>query len=1027
MTVVVVSSAGTSGPAGTGWLSGVGPPSNTLGQNGDFYLDTTNTGVYYGPKTAGVWGAPNQFTILKSNPFATVNPTPNDDNTLGYVVGSFWVNTTGTNVYFVANSVDTGAAVWVPVLPVGVISGTVAAGNDSRIVGALQTGAAAAGDLGGTYPNPTVLSTSLTVPLPVVQGGTGSSLQNFVDLTTTQSIGGLKNFTGEIEVPTPINPLDAATKEYVDLTSSGGLKIHASVAAGTTVPLPASTYNNGTSGVGATLTANAPGVLVLDGYTVLLSDRVLIKNEVAAENNGIYDVTTLGTVSVPYVLTRSIDLDEASEIPGSFTFISNGSTLATTGWIVVGSGPFVIGTTPINWTQGTGATINAGTGLSLVGNVMSLIVPVSAANLPTGSTSAFGIVEFNNNPVVINPIGTAALGATGKVADAGHVHPTDGVVLMTDAATTVTDGTSYGLPTVVGTDTTYAREDHSHGTPIVSNTAPSVVEAIGTAASAGIGSTPSRSDHVHPMSVAGVPGNSAPGDTANTGGATTFAASDHMHGREGFGTVVTELTYGQSSTSGTATTVSHSDHTHGTPPLTNTAPGVTEGIGTVASVGVSLTPARDDHVHPMAAAAPPTNSAVTDTNATGAATTFASSNHVHGREGFGAVTALSAFNTPSATGTASTVSHSDHVHGAPSLPSATTGVLGVVQLAGDLGGTATSPSVLKINGVTVSGTPAFGNAIRATTASAASWSFLPNFLSTGILTGAVMTFNATNSFNLSAGTAYIADYVTTPATPTVQQVNIASQVVTLTGGALTNVVNYWYADSTGTVQTQTTPLTSVQKRQNIDLGVTWSATGTGVIYNIISAAIVQNQPAPTRNGLAEALGTVNVSGNVVSANGANLNINKTAGTIFGPGIGYFQNGANNPDQVTSPLETAATFRYVTQLTNSESATRTTLDVANIDVGGTITPLTANGNAGVHRVWLLPTAVAGAQIIIQYGQAQYTNLTTADTNHLTENFVINPDLGNKAALIGYIAAVKNATQLTNAAQAMFNFAYRLSIP
>lgn len=148
------------------------------------------------------------------------------------------------------------------------------------------------------------------------------------------------------------------------------------------------------------------------------------------------------------------------------------------------------------------------------------------------------------------------------------------------------------------------------------------------------------------------------------------------------GTVVTEEGYGQSSAAGSASTYSRGDHTHGSPALTTTAPAATLAIGTAAALGTANLPALADHVHPMAAAATPTNSAVADVAATGAATTFATSNHVHGREGFGSVAALTGFSVASANGTATTVSHSDHVHGSPGLPTASTSTAGIVQLDG---------------------------------------------------------------------------------------------------------------------------------------------------------------------------------------------------------------------------------------------------------------------------------------------------------------------------------------------------------
>lgn len=77
---------------------------------------------------------------------------------------------------------------------VGTTAGTVAAGDDARITGALQPGATAGGDLGGTLPSPQVVTTHLAAPLPVAQGGTGSATQPFVDLTTDQTVAGNKTF-----------------------------------------------------------------------------------------------------------------------------------------------------------------------------------------------------------------------------------------------------------------------------------------------------------------------------------------------------------------------------------------------------------------------------------------------------------------------------------------------------------------------------------------------------------------------------------------------------------------------------------------------------------------------------------------------------------------------------------------------------------------------------------------------------------------------------------------------------------------
>lgn len=119
MVNVTVASAGTSGPRGNTWLSGAGAPTaNMAGSiDGDFYLDTTNVGYYYGPRASGAWGTPHPFgNSLNGVPLinitATTDPGTGNDNTQGYSVGSTWVNVSAGRV-FVAISVATGAAAWV--------------------------------------------------------------------------------------------------------------------------------------------------------------------------------------------------------------------------------------------------------------------------------------------------------------------------------------------------------------------------------------------------------------------------------------------------------------------------------------------------------------------------------------------------------------------------------------------------------------------------------------------------------------------------------------------------------------------------------------------------------------------------------------------------------------------------------------------------------------------------------------------------------------------------------------------------
>lgn len=169
----------------------------------------------------------------------------------------------------------------------------------------------------------------------------------------------------------------AASKLYVDNVASG-LSVKSAVRAATTGALANSpTYNNGTGGVGATLTAGSNGAFpAQDGVTLVQNDRLLVKDQATAAHNGIYTLTTVGDGSNPYVLTRATDFDNSpsGEVEGGdFVFVQEGTTLADTGWVLTTDGTVTIGTTALNWTQFSSAgVVTASTGLEKIGNDIRL-------------------------------------------------------------------------------------------------------------------------------------------------------------------------------------------------------------------------------------------------------------------------------------------------------------------------------------------------------------------------------------------------------------------------------------------------------------------------------------------------------------------------------------------------------------------------------------------------------------------------------------------------------------------------------
>ena len=161
-----------------------------------------------------------------------------------------------------------------------------------------------------------------------------------------------------------------ANKAYVDQVAQG-LDTKPSCRLGTTANLSA-TYSNGTAGVGATLTASSNGALSLDGSTPSVADRILVKNQTSASENGIYTVTTVGDGSTAFVLTRATPEDQPAELSGgAFVFVEEGTLNANNGYTFTHTGAPTFGTTDLDVAQFSGAgQITAGAGLVKDGNTI---------------------------------------------------------------------------------------------------------------------------------------------------------------------------------------------------------------------------------------------------------------------------------------------------------------------------------------------------------------------------------------------------------------------------------------------------------------------------------------------------------------------------------------------------------------------------------------------------------------------------------------------------------------------------------
>lgn len=159
-------------------------------------------------------------------------------------------------------------------------------------------------------------------------------------------------------LPTPTLTADAATKGYVDTLVATGRPPLAPVRVATTGVLSNTpTYANGAAGVGATLTAGSVGVLTVDSVATVLNDRILVKDQASAFQNGPYSVTTAGTAGVAYVLTRATDADTAAELPNGLTMLVNAGTVnANSSWTLNQPAAITVGTTALPFVQ-TGSPV----------------------------------------------------------------------------------------------------------------------------------------------------------------------------------------------------------------------------------------------------------------------------------------------------------------------------------------------------------------------------------------------------------------------------------------------------------------------------------------------------------------------------------------------------------------------------------------------------------------------------------------------------------------------------------------------
>ncbi len=337
---------------------------------------------------------------------------------------SFAVVGDGNTTYYAISDAATGA--WEVGVGTYTSSGTTLSRTtvlSSSNAGSLVSFAAGTKDVFLTYPS------SRSVYLDAA--GSAVSVLDIGTLGTGTANITSANITGGTVSTAPSSGNDLVNKTYVDTLVASGITYHAPVKYEAPNPYTV-TYNNGTAGVGATLTnAGTLAAFAPDGVTASVNDRILIYVQPNAIQNGIYTVTTVGSGSVAWVLTRATDANSYGlKSPnalgeGDAFFVTSGNTGAGETYVCNTTGTITFGTTNITFAQISSAQIySAGTGLTLSGTQFSIANTGTAGTYGDAATVPVITTNAQGQVTGVTPTAIAITGAqvSGNIAgQAGSV------------------------------------------------------------------------------------------------------------------------------------------------------------------------------------------------------------------------------------------------------------------------------------------------------------------------------------------------------------------------------------------------------------------------------------------------------------------------------------------------------------------------------------------------------------------------------------------------------------------------------
>ena len=423
-------------------------------------------GISLTPQTTGftvAGGSTTSKTLTVSN---TLTLSGTDSSTLNIGGGGTLGSAAFTASTAYAPSTGSTNIVTVGTITAGTWNGTnIALGNG----GTNATLTATAGGIVYSTASAMAISAAGTSGYLLTSGGTAAPTWTQATATNVNSTVVQRDGSGNISVSQvtvsadPSQALQVATKQYVDNVATG-INSHDAVVAASTAALTV-TYNNGTSGVGATLTnAGTQAVFTIDNVTPIVGDRILIKNQATTFQNGIYTVTSVGSASTNWVLTRATDYDQSTpgEVQaGDTAFVvaptaqfSVTPTNQNTSWTMNYPGTITIGSSAITFAQSSGSgSVTAGNGVTATGNQVSVLLG-SAFDTATGTGTSGLSLSSGTLQLRLDPAGgltSTTAGAkvslgTGLTMSGNNVTFASGYGVRKATATISGDGTTTAFP-----------------------------------------------------------------------------------------------------------------------------------------------------------------------------------------------------------------------------------------------------------------------------------------------------------------------------------------------------------------------------------------------------------------------------------------------------------------------------------------------------------------------------------------------------------------------------------------------------